>query len=303
MEPSGSAVKNRPAKARAARDLGSISGLGRSSGEGNDNPLQYSCLGNPMDRGAWQAKESESHSVMSDSLRPHGLYKPWNSPAQNTGEGSHSLLQGLFPTQDSNPGVSHCRRILYQLSHKGSPRILEWVAYPFSSRSYQPRNRTGVSCIAGGFFTNWAIREFRATVHVVTKESDTTAIKQQQQPSTQQAVCTFAYASPYRVTSFPKVFYQATFNTFHTSAPSAASPNSSSWTSSHNDRLPLSHHHHVPNSAHTSILAFTLSWNYLCICCSWKPSLIHPLIYSWYVRYTEKVLRRELWMTTPIEWN
>ena len=153
-------------------------------------------------------------------------------------------------------------QILYQLSHKGSPRILEWVAYPFSSRSSQPRSRTGVSCIAGGFFTNWAIRKFQATVHGVTKESDTTAIKQQQQHSTQQAVCTFAYASPYKVINFPKVFYQATFITFHTSAPSAASPSSPSWTSSHNDQLPLSHHHHVPSSAHTSILAFTtLSWN------------------------------------------
>ena len=48
---------------------------------------------------------------------------------------------------------------IYQLNHKGSPRILEWVAYPFSSGSSQPRNQTGVSCIAGGFFINWAIRE------------------------------------------------------------------------------------------------------------------------------------------------
>ena len=56
-------------------------------------------------------------------------------------------------------GLLHCRQILYQLSHKGSPGILEWVAYPFSSGSSQPRNRTGVSCIAGGFFTNWTIRE------------------------------------------------------------------------------------------------------------------------------------------------
>ena len=55
--------------------------------------------------------------------------------------------------------VSHCRWILYQLSHKGSPRILEWVAYAFSSRSSYSRNWTRVSCIAGRFFTNWAIRE------------------------------------------------------------------------------------------------------------------------------------------------
>ena len=70
---------------------------------------------------------------MSDSLRPHGLYSPWNSPGQNTGVGSLSLLQGNFPTQGLNPGLPHCWQVLYQLSHKGSPRILEWVAYPFSS--------------------------------------------------------------------------------------------------------------------------------------------------------------------------
>ena len=96
---------------------------------------------------------------MSNSLGPHGLHSPRNSPGQNTAVGSLSLLQGIFPTQGSNSGLPHCRQILYQLSHKGSPRILEWVAYPFSSRSSWPRNRTRVSCIAGGFLTNWAIRE------------------------------------------------------------------------------------------------------------------------------------------------
>ena len=63
---------------------------------------------------------SESCSVVSDSLRPHGLYSLWNSPGQNTGVGSLSLLQGIFPTQGLNPGLLHCRQILYQLSHKGS---------------------------------------------------------------------------------------------------------------------------------------------------------------------------------------
>ena len=48
------------------------------------------------------------------------LYSPWNSPGQNAGVGSLSLLQGIFPTQGSNPGLPHCRWILYQLSHKGS---------------------------------------------------------------------------------------------------------------------------------------------------------------------------------------
>ena len=89
----------------------------------------------------------------------HRLYSPWNSPGQKTGVGSLSLLQGIFSTQESNPGLLCCRQILYQLHHKGSPRILEWLAHPFSSRSSWPRNRTGVSCIAGEFFTNWAIRE------------------------------------------------------------------------------------------------------------------------------------------------
>ena len=97
---------------------------------------------------------SESLSVVSDSLRPQGLHSPWNSPGQNTGVGSLSLLQEIFPTQGSNPGFPHHRWILYQLSHQGSPRILQWVAYPFSNGSSQPRNLTGVSCIAGGFFAN-----------------------------------------------------------------------------------------------------------------------------------------------------
>ena len=102
----------------------------------------------------------ESHSVVSNPLSPHGPYSLWNSPGQSTGVGSLSLLQGIFPTQGSNTGLPHCRQILYQLSHKGSPRILEWVAYPFSCRSSCPRNWTGVSCIAGNFLTNWAIREY-----------------------------------------------------------------------------------------------------------------------------------------------
>ena len=68
--------------------------------------------------------------------------------------GSLSLLQGIFPTQRLNPGLPHCRWILYQLNHKGNPRILGWVAYPFSRGSSWPRNRTGVSCISGRFFTN-----------------------------------------------------------------------------------------------------------------------------------------------------
>ena len=83
----------------------------------------------------------------------------WNSLGQSTGVGGLSLLQGIFPTQGLNPGLPHCRWILYQLNQKGSPRILQWVAYPFPGRSSWSRNWTGVSCIAGRFFTNWTIRE------------------------------------------------------------------------------------------------------------------------------------------------
>ena len=78
-------------------------------------------LKNPF--AGYRMLESESHSVMSDSLRPHGLYSPWNSPGQKTGVGSRSLSQGIFPTQGSNPGLPHCRQILYQLSHRGNPNL------------------------------------------------------------------------------------------------------------------------------------------------------------------------------------
>ena len=116
---------------------------------------------------------NESHSVVSDSLRPHVLYSPWNSPGQNTGVGSLSHLQGIFPqpkvearssalwsdslpaepqgklkntevdrlsllqrifpTQESNQVLLHCRRILYQLSYQRSPDALaEGMATPSS---------------------------------------------------------------------------------------------------------------------------------------------------------------------------
>ena len=79
--------------------------------------------------------EPRSPTLQADSLPSEPPGKP-----KDTGVDSLFLLQGIFPTQGLNPGLLHCRQILYQLSHKGSPRILEWVAYPFSSRSSQPRN-------------------------------------------------------------------------------------------------------------------------------------------------------------------
>ena len=95
-----------------------------------------------------------SRSVMSNSLQslaspsdpkdcspPHSSVHG-DSPGKNIGMGCHALLQRIFPTQESNPGVLHCRWILYSLSHQGSTRILEWVAYPFSRETSQPRNQT-----------------------------------------------------------------------------------------------------------------------------------------------------------------
>ena len=56
-------------------------------------------------------------------LEPASLFYPWNSPGKNTGMVCHSSLQRVFPTQVSNPGLPHCRQIVYHLSHKGSPSI------------------------------------------------------------------------------------------------------------------------------------------------------------------------------------
>ena len=105
-----------------------------------------------------------SLSVGSDSFRPCGLLptrllSPWDSPGKNSEVGCHALLQRIFPTQGSNSGFPHCRQILGHLSHQGSPRILECIAYPFSRGPSQLSNRTGVSCIAGRFISSWATRK------------------------------------------------------------------------------------------------------------------------------------------------
>ena len=92
-------------------------------------------------------RESEIRLVVSNSLRPHGLYSSWNSPGQNTGVSSLSLLQEIFPTQGLNPGLPHCKQILYQLSHMpgsspGGSRVIRrwgrsrcpWKKYIFNYR-------------------------------------------------------------------------------------------------------------------------------------------------------------------------
>ena len=95
-----------------------------------------------------------------------------DSPSNNTRVGCHAILQGISPAQDLNPGLLHCRCILYPLGHQGIPRILQWVAYPFSRGSSRPGNPTRIFCIADWVFflllfnnsadwvfTRWATKE------------------------------------------------------------------------------------------------------------------------------------------------
>ena len=127
----GSAVKNpQEMQEKVAEDLGSIPESGRSSGEGNGNPL-LTCQA-PLSMGILQARILEWVVMTSSRDLPNPGIEP-RSPV--------------------------LRWILYHLSHQGSPRMLEWVAYPFSRGSSRPRNPVKVSCIAGGFFTSWTTRE------------------------------------------------------------------------------------------------------------------------------------------------
>ena len=171
-------VKNLTANAGDIRDVGLIPESGRSPGGGHGSPLQHSCLENFLDSGSqWvvvyrvtksqaRTKRLSLHACKDKldmkviqscpTLWSHRLDSPWNYPGQNTGVGSCSLLQGIIPTQILNPGLLHCRWILYQLNHQGSPSTLKWGIYEFTSGSSWPRNWTRVFCIAGRFFATWA---------------------------------------------------------------------------------------------------------------------------------------------------
>ena len=88
---------------------------------------------------------------MSDSVTPWAIYSPWNSPGQNTGVGSLSFLQGIFPTQGSNPGLPRCRQILYQLSYKERltiyrPKHLKVVPF-LKMFLIEPRGMWGLSSL------------------------------------------------------------------------------------------------------------------------------------------------------------
>ena len=136
--PGGSVVKSPPAN---AGDTDLIPGSGRSPREGNGNPLQYSCLGNPMDRGAWRAAV-------------HGAAKSqtWLKKESEVAQSCPTLCD---PVDCSLPGSS-LHGIL-------QARILEWIAISFSRGSSRPRDRTPVSRIAGRRFNLWATREAQDT--------------------------------------------------------------------------------------------------------------------------------------------
>ena len=92
--------------------------------------------------------ESESRSVLSHSLKPHGLSSPWNSPGQNTGVGSLSLFQGIFPTQGSNPGLSHFRQIVYQRS-QGKPKYTGGSSLVLLEQIFPTQESNWGLCTAG----------------------------------------------------------------------------------------------------------------------------------------------------------
>ena len=102
---------------------------------------------------------------MSDSLWTHGLYSPWNSPGWNTGVGSLSFLQGIFPNQGLNPGLPHCGRILYQPSHQGSPET--WVQFLGWEDALEKGTTTFSSFLA--WRIPWDRGAWQATVHGIAK--------------------------------------------------------------------------------------------------------------------------------------
>ena len=128
--PSGTVVRNLPANGGDARDMGSIPGSGRSPGEGNGNTLQYSCLENPMDQGAWWAAV---YRVTQSQTRLKQLIAKLRLKLKNVGE-----ITRLFR---------------FDLNQIPYIYTLEWVAMPSSRGSSQPRDQTQVSGIARGFFT------------------------------------------------------------------------------------------------------------------------------------------------------
>ena len=144
----------------SAGDPGLISGSGRSPGEGNGSPLQYSCLENPMDRRSWQAivhRVTKSQTWLSDFTKIANTCYYLCFVCLFVFDSESKVTQScliLCEPVDCSPSGSSVHGIL-------QARILEWVAISFSRGSSQPRGRTQVSCITGRFFTIWATWEVK----------------------------------------------------------------------------------------------------------------------------------------------
>ena len=138
--------------AGTAKDAVSIPGLGRSKGGGNCNPLQYSCLENPMNSGAWQATVHQvaQNGRQLEWLSTHALH--FTRTESNRSLAVLVVVQScpaVCDSTDSSLPGSSVHGIL-------QARILKWVATPLSKGSSRPKDQTWVSCVAGKFFTVWA---------------------------------------------------------------------------------------------------------------------------------------------------
>ena len=152
--PCGSAGKE---SACNGGDLGSVSGLGRSPGEGKGYPLQYSRLENSMDRGPWRATVhgvAKSWILLSDWTELN-----WTAHLKFKVNNVDCWILEKVKMKVAQSCLTLCDPMDYRVHKILHVRILEWVAFPFSRGSSQPRDWTQVSCIAGGFFTSWATRE------------------------------------------------------------------------------------------------------------------------------------------------
>ena len=166
-------VKNTPANAGDLRDLDSVRGLGRSPWGGHGNPFQYSCLENPMDRGAWQAMVHGAAKSWAwlNWLSMHcclaNITKNWNVYQEYISFYAFNLLSTVIYTEMywyvsvkvAQSCLTLCDSMDYIVHVILQASILEWVTFLFSRGYSQPRDRTQVSPIAGGFFTSWATRE------------------------------------------------------------------------------------------------------------------------------------------------
>ena len=150
-----------------AEGLGSIPGSRRSPGEGNGEILFQKHRFTEKSKHTQKnmlckKRNSVSHSVVSDSFVTHGLQLtrllcPWDSPGKNTGVACHSLLQGIFPTKESNPGLLHCSQIPHRLNHQGSP-MLCMIPFIFCSKR-QSQSMVGEVRVA--ITSSWEGRKYQ----------------------------------------------------------------------------------------------------------------------------------------------